>query len=428
MTYKSPLPVTLALALILAACAPASTPDPGPPPVSTPSQAPSQVPSPLPPTESPAPNATPSPVPSPTLTPQPATTFPDPGAFAWVEVLSGLQRPVDLQNAGDGSGRLFIVEKAGRIRVFADGQLLATPFLDLTDRVGSSANEQGLLGLAFHPRYLENGRFFVNYTDLNGNTVIARFNVTAADPNQANPASETVLLRVQQPYRNHNGGMVAFGPDGYLYLGLGDGGSAGDPLGYAQVTDTYLGKILRLDVDNGDPYAIPPDNPFAGGGGFPEIWAYGLRNPWRFSFDPLTGDLFIADVGQNKWEEINFLPAGSTGRLNFGWNIYEGLHHYQGEPQMNFPYIDPVAEYSHQVGCSVTGGYVYRGAMPEWQGIYFYADYCSGHIWGLLNVEGQWQAQVLFEAGVSVTSFGMDESGEIFFVGDNGQIFRLAER
>ncbi len=424
MTRKLILLVTSTLALALSACAPASTPDPGPPPVSTPTRPPSQAPSISPPTETPIPSATPSP----TFTPQPATTFPNPDDYAWVEVLSGLQRPVDLQNAGDGSGRLFIIEKVGRIRIFAGGQLLATPFLDLTDRVGSSANEQGLLGLAFHPRYPENGRFFVNYTDLDGNTVIARFNVTAADPDQANPNSETVLLRVQQPYPNHNGGGLTFGPDGYLYLGLGDGGSAGDPFGYAQVTDSYLGKILRLDVDNGDPYAIPPDNPFAAGGGFPEIWAYGLRNPWRFSFDPLTDDLYIADVGQNKWEEINYLPAGSTGRLNFGWNIYEGLHHYQGEPQMNFPYIDPVAEYSHQVGCSVTGGYVYRGAMPAWQGIYFYADYCSGRVWGLLNVEGQWQAQVLFETGVPVTSFGVDESGEIYLVGDTGQILRLAER
>src|SRR6266496_268117 len=226
-----------------------------------------------------------------------ATTFPDPNAYQWQPVVSGLLRPVDLQV--DGSGRLFVIEKVGRIRIIQDGQLLETPFLDISSKVGSSGNEQGLLGLAFHPQYAQNGRFFVNYTDNNGDTVLARFQVSS-DPNVADPNSEVKLLGVDQPFPNHNGGVLTFGPDGYLYAGLGDGGSQGDPNGNGQNTNVLLGKILRLDVDSADPYAVPSDNPFGN-----EIWAYGLRNPWRISFDRATSDLYIADVGQNQWEEID---------------------------------------------------------------------------------------------------------------------------
>lgn len=355
------------------------------------------------------------PVPS-TETPGGATTFPDPGSYQWQQLLvSGLQRPVDLQP--DGSGRLFVIEKAGRVRIIENDQLLETPFLDITDRVGSNGNEQGLLGLAFHPQYAENGWFFVNYTDSSGDTVIARFQVSS-DSNSADPASEVQLLGVDQPFPNHNGGALAFGPDGYLYAGLGDGGAAGDPMGNAQDTDSLLGKILRIDVDSAEPYAVPSDNPFGN-----EVWAYGLRNPWRMSFDTPTDDLYIGDVGQGEWEEIDFLPAGSAGGANFGWDHREGAHEYEGGGPEGM--IDPVAEYSHANGCSVTGGYVYRGSMAEWNGIYLYGDYCSGIIWGLLQMDGSWQSQQLFDVDVTITSFGQDDAGEIYLVSDNGGIYRL---
>ena len=360
------------------------------------------------------------PVPSPVLATETAagtTTFPDPSGYAWQPVVGGLQRPVDLQP--DGSGRLFVLEKAGRIRIIENDQLLETPFLDITDRVGSSSNEQGLLGLAFHPQYAENGHFFVNYTDVNGDTVIARFQVTN-DPNAADPNSEVRLLGIDQPFANHNGGVLTFGPDGYLYAGLGDGGSQGDPNENAENPEVLLGKILRMDVDSAEPYAVPADNPFGS-----EVWAYGLRNPWRISFDKGTGDLYIADVGGNEWEEIDFLPAGSPGGANFGWDHREGAHDFEGGGPEGM--IDPVAEYSHaEGGCSVTGGYVYRGSMPEWNGIYLYGDYCSGFIWGLLNNGGAWQSQQLFDMDVNITSFGQDTAGEIYLVSDNGGIYRLA--
>src|SRR5215211_7912120 len=290
------------------------------------------------------------PVPA-TETPANTSTFPDPNAYAWQQLdISGLQRPVDLQP--DGSGRLFVIEKVGRIWIIENDQLLETPFLDITDRVGSSGNEQGLLGLAFHPGYQENGRFFVNYTDTRGDTVIARYQVSS-EPNLGDPNSEVPLFGYDQPFPNHNGGAMVFGPDGYLYIGSGDGGAAGDPFGNAQNTDAMLGKILRVDVDSAEPYVVPSDNPFGN-----EVWAYGLRNPWRISFDRSTEDLYIGDVGQNAWEEIDYLPAGSPGGANFGWNHREGAHDYKGGGPEGM--IDPVAEYSHpEGGCSVTGGYVY---------------------------------------------------------------------
>ena len=380
-------------------------------------------------TATPAPTLEPTPMPTQTSisTPNFVASIPDPENYRWAEVVSGLQLPVAIDNAGDGSGRLFVIEKPGRIRVVQEAKLLPAPFLDITDRVGANSSERGLLGLAFHPKYKENGFFYVNYTDKNGNTVISRFQA-AADPNTADKTSEKKLLGIQQPFPNHNGGSVAFGPDGYLYVGLGDGGSGGDPKGYGQSTNTLLGKILRIDVDNGDPYAIPTDNPFAaagGGGGNPEIWAYGLRNPWRFSFDSASGDLYIGDVGQGDWEEIDFLAAGSAGGANFGWNAMEGSHPFNGSDSPSF--VAPVTEYSHGEGdCSVSGGYVYRGAaLPEWDGVYFYGDYCSGKVWGLLKAGSSWQSAFLFDTGMSISTFGVDENGEIYLAWYGGGIYRL---
>jgi glucose/arabinose dehydrogenase len=334
-------------------------------------------------------------------------------------VVSGLTRPVDLQP--DGSGRLFIVEKVGRIRILQDGQLLDQPFLDIDERVGSLGNEQGLLGLAFHPQYAQNRRFFVNYTDNNGDNLIARFQVTS-NPNLADSNSEVRLLGIDDPFPNHNGGVLAFGPDGYLYAGMGDGGGAGDPFENAQNTNVLLGKILRLDVDSAEPYTVPTDNPFGN-----EVWAYGLRNPWRLSFDKRTGDMYIGDVGQGQWEEINYLPADSPGGTNFGWDLREGAHDYEGSASPEL--IDPIAEYSHaEGGCSVTGGFVYRGSMPEWNGIYLYGDYCTGFIWGLIGAEDGLQKQQLFDLQALITSFGQDQDGEIYLLSDDGSIYHLVRR
>lgn len=402
-------------ALILTACLPAATPPPPPPVPAT--ETPTAA---LPPTD-PGTTSPPTEPPAAPSLPPDASTFPDPDAYTWETVVSGLTRPVDLQHAGDGSGRLFVIEKVGRIRILGAGGLVDSPFLDISERVGSGGNEQGLLGLAFHPRYTENGHFFVNYTDRDGDTVIARFRVSA-DPNFADPTSESVLLRVGQPYGNHNGGVLAFGRDGTLYAGLGDGGSAGDPQGNGQKLDTLLGKILRIDVDSAEPYAIPSDNPFGN-----EIWAYGLRNPWRMSFDSLTGDLYIGDVGQGDWEEIDFISAGSAGGANFGWDYFEGTHPFEGTPPSGAQFVPPIAEYDHGQGCSVTGGYVYRGAMPEWNGIYLYGDYCSGNIWGLIRSGDGWQDQLLFAEG-RITSFGQDDAGEVYLILDGGDILRLAPR
>ena len=335
-----------------------------------------------------------------------------------------------MANAGDGSGRLFIIQQAGQILILKDGSLLPTPFLDIQDRVGSNGTEQGLLGLVFDPQVTQNGYFYVNYTDLDGNTHISRFQISA-DPDRADPATEKRLLYVQQPYPNHNGGSMKFGPDGYLYLGLGDGGSGGDPHGNGQSLNTYLGKLLRIDPEHGDPYAIPPDNPFVNGGGLAEIWDFGLRNPWRFSFDRLTGDLYIGDVGQDQWEEIDWLPAGTSGGVNFGWSYMEGDHPYQGNPPPSANQIGPVAEYSHsEGGCAVTGGEVYRGVnLPDWQGVYLYGDYCSGKVWGLLHrPDGSWQNQLLFTTSSAISSFGLDESGEVYLVDRKGTILRLEQK
>lgn len=409
--------LTLLILPVLMACTALDAP---PPPTPTLDPA---LPTFAPPTALPATPAPTEIIPTPEPTTPPpapgATTFPDPAGYTWQLIASNLVRPVDLQ--ADGSGRLFVVEKIGHIHIIANGQLIEEPFLNIEDRVNDSSNEMGLLGLAFHPNYAQNGYFFVNYTGSGGDTFISRFQVSG-DPNRANPSSEVNLLRIDQPYPNHNGGSLDFGPDGYLYAGLGDGGAAGDPQGNGQKLTTLLGKILRLDVDSAEPYAVPADNPFGD-----EIWAYGLRNPWRISFDSATGDLYIGDVGQNVWEEINHLPAGSPGGVNFGWDFREGTHEFEGTVPAGL--TDPVVEYSHaEGGCSVTGGYVYRGSMPEWNGIYLYGDYCTGFVWGLINVNGEWQAQVLFDTDVNVTSFGQDESGEVYLVGDGGGVYKLVRR
>ena len=409
------LPI-LAFLLTLAAssCGSTSTPPATVPPVPTsPTSAPPTAIHPtLPPTAAP--------------TPIVAAAFPDPARYEWRMIAAGLERPVDIQNAGDGSGRLFIIEKPGRIRILQNGQLLEAPFLDITDRVDMGGNEQGLLGLAFHPDFERNGFFYVNYTEQGGATVIARF---AASGDASDPDSEVKLLGVSQPFPNHNGGALAFGPDGYLYIALGDGGSGGDPFGNGQNLATLLGKILRIDVDSVSPYAIPPGNPFGN-----EIWAHGLRNPWRISFDSLTGDLWIGDVGQNAWEEIDFVPAGTPGGINFGWNRYEGLHDYSGgaDLQNHWP---PVLEYGHQDpigGCSVSGGYVYRGVMPEWQGVYFYGDYCTGNVWAVLHsisaAEEIFNSERLFRTGLNITSFGVDEAGGMYIADDRGGIYQLTPR
>ena len=371
--------------------------------------------------------------PSSTQTTQPAnaTTFPDPAGYNWVQVASGVEKPTGIAFLPGSTDRFVILSQPGTITLFQNNQALPTLFLDITRKVGSRGNEQGLLGIAFHPQFEKTGYFYINYTDTNGNTVIARYQMMANDPNQADPGSEKVLLRVKQPFANHNGGSMMFGPDGYLYMGLGDGGSGGDPYGNGQNLNTDLGKLLRVDVNQGDPYAIPADNPFAKGGGNPEIWAYGLRNPWRFSFDRLTGDLYIADVGQDQWEEIDFLPAGTPGGTNFGWNYREGSHPYHGNPPAGVHLTDPVFDYSHREGCSVTGGFVYRGqALPEFYGIYLFADYCSGRIWGLLRgADGAWQAQQLFRGQWNITTFGQDNLGELYFVDQSaGGVWRLQKK
>lgn len=355
------------------------------------------------------------------------SSAPNPADYRLVEIVSGLTRPLYVTHAGDESERLFVVEQGGRIWILQNGILQSQPFLDVSSLVSRDANERGLLGLAFHPDHAQNGYFFINYTDVNGDTVVARYSVSADDPNVADTNSAVTLLQVDQPYGNHNGGHLVFGPDGYLYIGLGDGGSQNDPQGNGQNPHTLLGSILRIDVDSEGGYSIPDDNPFADGTqGAPEVWAYGLRNPWRFTFDRATGDLYIADVGQNRYEEVNFEPADSPGGVNYGWNIYEGRHPFTGSAAPANMVL-PVAEYDHSQGISVTGGYVYRGEeLPDLQGVYFYADYATGRIWGLYrDANGNWQNVIFRDSGLTISSFGEDEAGELYIVDHGGRVFRL---
>ncbi|MCX8007003.1 MAG: cell wall-binding repeat-containing protein [Coriobacteriia bacterium] len=327
-------------------------------------------------------------------------------------------QPVDVTGAGDGSGRLFIVEKRGRIRIgrLADNTLLTTPFLDVSGLV-STGGEQGLLGLAFPPGFGSSKQhFYVNYTDRAGDTVVARYRVSS-DANRADPASAQRILRVDQPYANHNGGQLAFGPDGCLYIGMGDGGGSGDPLGNGQNTNTLLGKMLRIDVEAGvSPYKVPPDNPFVGRPGYkPEIWALGLRNPWRFSFDRATGAMYIADVGQNRIEEVDYQPAGVGGR-NYGWDYYEGSLPYPAgsAPKPKTGLTFPLYEYNHDRGDDcITGGFVYRGARyPSWQGRYFFGDFESGRIWSMSTTTHA--VALALDSPLLITTFGQDDSGELY--------------
>lgn len=344
-------------------------------------------------------------------------------------VATGLDDPVYVTHAGDRSGRLFVVEQAGVIRIIRDGRLLATPFLDIRGRV-TAGGEMGLLSIAFHPRYANNGRFFVNYTTEPGGlrTVIAEYHVSA-NPDVAGRA-EKVLLKIAQPFRNHNGGLNLFGPDGMLYIGMGDGGSGRDPMNNGQRLDTLLGKLLRIDVDGGSPYRVPADNPFVDRpGARPEIWAYGLRNPWRFSFDRGTGRLFLADVGQNAWEEIDLIERGG----NYGWRIMEGAHcHIPPTGCDTNGLILPIAEYPNgpSGGCSVTGGYVYRGSrIRDLVGRYVFGDYCSGRIWVLRETApGRWTMAQLLATDLRISSFGEDEDGELYVVDHQGAVYRLVNR
>ncbi len=345
-------------------------------------------------------------------------------------VAEGFNRPVQYLESPDESGRMFVVEQSGTVRIIAGGELLAEPFLDISGQI-SSDNEQGLLSIAFHPGFAENQTFFIDYTDLDGNTRIERWTVDPADINRADPGTAQTILQVEQPAPNHNGGLLLFDPDGYLYIGLGDGGSQGDPDGNGQNTETLLGSILRIDVDStsGDqPYGIPADNPFANAeGGRPEIWAYGFRNPWRFSFDRETGDLFIGDVGQGDFEEVSLLPSGSGDR-NFGWNIMEGDSCYRTDDCDQTGLVPPIFAYSHnESGCSVVGGYVYRGEEIEsLVGVYMTADYCTGQLWGIgLDADGNWIASNPLETGLNVSSFSEDNAGNLFIIDLNGSIYQI---
>ena len=346
---------------------------------------------------------------------------------------SGFMHPVGIEHAGDRSGRLFILQQEGQIRIINNqGQVLPTSFLDIQPLI-VSGGERGLLGVAFHPRYADadNGFFYVNYTRSgDGATVIARYRRSTDNPDIADPLSGVVLLTVAQPFTNHKGGQLRFGPDGYLYIGLGDGGSANDPGRRAQDLTTALGKMLRIDVDGGSPYAIPASNPFQSqsqGAPLREIWAYGLRNPWRFSFDRATGDLFIADVGQSAREEINFQPAGAAGGTNYGWRWMEGTQCTGLEGACPDPFTLPILEYSHALGCSVTGGHRYRGpAYPALSGYFLYGDFCSGRIWGATNAGGNWTTTELLVTGLGISTFGEDEAGEIYVaVHNTGVIYRI---
>lgn len=377
---------------------------------------------------------------------RPGGTLPSNPAIKLIKIADGLNDPVNVAAPPDGSGRLFVIERGGRIKIVKDGKLLPEPFIDLGagplgGEVQTQFVEQGLYAMAFHPNFKDNGYFYVHYASLpfNGDGFIVRYQVSSDNPNQADVESAKVILQIDQPWFNHNGGEIEFGPDGYLYIGSGDGGWEGDPLRAGQDLTTLLGKMLRIDVNTNDnlPYRIPEDNPFVfhpqqmvlfgkteqffstlHPNARPEIWAYGLRNPWQFSFDSKTGDLYIADVGQNHWEEINFQPSSSKGGENYGWAINMGTHCHPIEltdcPKVG---VMPVAEYSHaDAGCAVMGFGVYRGTQyPKLDGIYFSGDWCSGRVWGLARDNtGKWIFQELLNTGLHFTGGGVDEAGNVY--------------
>lgn len=345
--------------------------------------------------------------------------------------VSAVNKVTDITNVGDD--RLFIVEQEGRIRISdLAGNLLPAPFLSITSKVNDNTAEQGLLGLAFSPTYTSDGRFYVNYTDLTGTTVVSRFQVSTGNPDVADSLNEEILFTVSQPYPNHNGGSMHFGPDGYLYIALGDGGAGGDPGNRAQNKQLLLGKILRIDVNTPSGYSIPGSNPYYGSSvANPHIWAVGVRNPWRVSFDKLTGDFWIGDVGQNLWEEINFQPASSAGGENYGWRCYEGVALFDTVGCLPASALtEPVYTYGHFPPCSVTGGYVYRGAQyAAWFGKYFFADYCTGEIQTLTPagnntfVQNSLGGATLYE----YTTFGQDRYGELYVGKNTSGVLKLSD-
>ena len=420
---RSRIAILLALGLVLSACSGDEERA-----LPTPSAASTSV--------SPSPSPTPTPSPRPTRKPAPAvkppppkTSAPAPGfSLSRVRIrltrfASGLSGPLYITHAGDGSGLLYIVGKGGVITVHNGSGTRVSTFLNISGLV-SDGGEQGLLGLAFHPSFERNRRFFVNYTDNAGDTIIAEYRATST--RSADAGSRRVLLKIDQPFANHNGGMITFGPDGYLYIGMGDGGSAGDPFNNAQNLGSLLGKILRIDVNSGSPYGSPSTNPFRSrAGARDEVWHYGLRNPWRFSFDRSTRAMFIGDVGQGNWEEIDV--ARSSGR-NFGWKQMEGNHCFVPNCNRSGKVL-PIAEYSHSYGCSVTGGYVYRGpAYSSLRGAYFYGDNCSGRIWALdaaAALRGTSRVRQVMDTSLSISSFGENQAGEMFVCDLNGAVYRL---
>lgn len=382
-------------------------------------------------------------VPSPTSSPTPGPVLATPTAasadktsFKFTRIAAALSSPVYVTGAGDGSGRVFIVEQIGRIRVVKAGALLPTPFLDIRSLV-VAGGERGLLSVAFDPEFKTNGAFFVDYTRASttaadvGDTVIARY-IAQPGADVADRGSAQVLLTINQPQPNHNGGLVKFGPDGMLYIGMGDGGNGSDigpghaPQGNGQSLTTLLGKILRIQVGATGPYTVPADNPNLGSGARKEIWAYGVRNPWRFSFDRATGDLYIGDVGQGKWEEIDFQPSDAKGGANYGWPTWEATHRFRLGPARAGD-TKPIAEYSHAGGrCSVTGGYVYRGArIPALSGYYVFGDYCTGTLMTLVRFGGKWRLSALRPTPYSISSFGEDDDGELYVVDHNGAVYRF---
>ena len=360
---------------------------------------------------------------TPTPTPPPPTP-----TFALTTVATGLSNPLGLERP-PGDDRFFVVEQRGTIRILQNGTLQSGNFLDIQTLVNFDGQEQGLLGLAFHPNYSTNHKFYVNYTrDLGGlETVIAEYQTMASDPNTADPNSERILLVVNQPFPNHKGGQLAFGPDGFLYIGLGDGGSGGDPLNNGQNLFSFLGKMLRIGVDppfsGGLQYTIPADNPFVGGSGLGEIYAYGLRNPWRFSFEPITNRLFVADVGQDSWEEVDILQKGG----NFGWNVMEGTHCFNPSTGCDMSNkVLPITEYPHTDGIAVIGGHVYKGtAIASLANKYIFAD-LTGKIWSLTEAPANtWTRGDILSTGRTLTTFGEDAAGELYLVDLNGGISKL---
>jgi glucose/arabinose dehydrogenase len=380
--------------------------------------------------------------PTPTRTPTPAFTpstdsqqVPVAGAYQWQVVGDNFDSPVGIAHANDDSGRLFVVEQGGTVMIVQDGQMLATPFLNiaslLTPEVARGGySERGLLGLTFSPNYQQDSLFYITYVEQSGSLVLARWQTSRENPNLADPNSQTILLSIVYYMDNHNAGHIAFGPDGYLYIAVGDGGGGGDPWRNAQNPATLNGKILRLDVSDSslNTYKIPPDNPFVASEGYaPEIWALGLRNPWRFSFDRATGDLYIADVGQSNYEEVNFQPAGQGGQ-NYGWSVYEGNTIFNEQRKIIGGLLTmPVLIYDHGSGCAISGGYVYRGwQLPALRGLYLYGDYCNGRVWYTRpNGTDIWSSGDLAQTERQITAFGEDDYGELYLVDFKGALLKL---